>query len=42
MRHVLALAKEDPVDKVVIEGDRVTVAAETVIDPDFLQTINRI
>jgi hypothetical protein len=42
MRHVLAPAREDPGDKLVIEGDRVTVVVETVIDPDFLQPINRI
>ena len=33
MRHVLAPTGEDPVGKVVIEGDRVMVVAETVIDP---------
>jgi hypothetical protein len=42
MRHVPAPAREDLVDKVVIEGDGITVVAETVIDPDFLQPINRI
>jgi hypothetical protein len=41
MRHVLAPTGEDPVGKVVIEGDRVT-EVEAVIDPVFLQSINRI
>jgi hypothetical protein len=40
MRHVLAPTGEDPVDKVVIEGDRVTVV-EAVIDPVVSQSLNR-
>ena len=32
MRHVLAPTREDPVGKAVIEGDRVMVAAGTIID----------
>jgi hypothetical protein len=41
MRHALAPAREGPEGKAVIEGERVLVAAETVIDPGFLQPINR-
>jgi len=42
MKHALAPAREDSGEKLVIEGDRVTVVVETVIDPDFPQPINRI
>jgi hypothetical protein len=40
MRHALARTGEDPVGKVVIEGDRVTVA-EAVIDPVISHSLNR-
>jgi hypothetical protein len=33
MRHALAPTREGSMGKVVIEGDRVTVVAEAVIDP---------
>jgi hypothetical protein len=42
MRHILAPTGEDPMGKVVIEGDRVTVVAEIVIEPISLRPINRI
>jgi hypothetical protein len=42
MRHVLAPTGEDPEIKGEIRGGRVMVAAGTVIDPVFLQSINRI
>ena len=41
MRRVLAPAREDPVDKVVIEGDGITAVAETVIDPVVFQSLKR-
>ena len=40
MRHALAPTGEDPVGKVVIEGDLVT-AVEGVIDPVVFQSLNR-
>jgi hypothetical protein len=40
MRHVLAPTGEDPVGKVVIEGDLVTVV-EDVIDPVVFQSLDR-
>ena len=40
MRYILAPTGEDPVDKVVIEGDLVTVV-EGVIDPVVFQSLNR-
>jgi len=40
MRYILAPTGEDPVDKVVIEGDLVTVV-EGVIDPVVFQSPNR-
>jgi hypothetical protein len=39
MSHALAPTGEDPVG---IEDNRIPVIAETVINPDFLQPINRI
>ena len=41
MRHAFTPTREDPMDKVVIGGDRVTVAGETVIDPVASQSLNR-
>jgi hypothetical protein len=40
MRHVLGPTREDPVGKVVIEGDQVTVV-EAAIDPVVSQSLNR-
>jgi hypothetical protein len=40
MRHFLNPIGEDPVGKVVIEGDRVTVI-EAAIDPLVSQSLNR-
>jgi hypothetical protein len=39
MRHVLAPTGEDPVGKVVVTGDRVTVV-EAVIDPVVSRSLN--
>jgi cobalamin biosynthesis protein CbiD len=41
MRHVLAPTGEDPVGKVVIEGNRVPVV-EAAIDPVVSQSLNRV
>jgi hypothetical protein len=40
MRYILALTEEDPVGKVFIEGNLVTVV-EDVIDPVVFQSLDR-
>jgi hypothetical protein len=42
MRHVLVPAREDPLGKGVIEGERIIAAAETAINPVSFKQFNQI